>query len=624
MDCELEPKAEQEETSLKKRCSESLKSNSASSCQEIAAALDLSSASGRLRRESLCQEGQLTRQTFVPILANQTKSVLDNLVLIPDQSRPSVITLTPSRIPRTSTPSNSPKVPHLTPRSCELRESSHLQQPQHSECSELSSISGDVFFDSEGHSLSKSIKPLPLLKPPVLEINTMDNEAKEINGKYRKLLRKIRNFSVNDLNEVSIKNYDKYMEQLNEIFDNLIDSIESFCEDFKVELGNEREKEWLCHRDKIESDVRSYKNSMEVRLAELQRNSSIPGNTSSVSLQAEQLQLMKEQTNLSKRAHSERQEQLEESKRDEELKQKTSATARAKAKCEAVIADANELKEELNAVDPSDWETESDLAIERACLKIKSWRKSLDKITLMFREAKDIVAGNDIPEYDVKLVDAEYLLDDVNNCFKEAYTSLMEQDNERELYTFDSVNKDLIKLPTFGGKEGEDFKDFKDKVKKAFMQNRVTKADKLDKLRSCLHGNALGLVPISLTGNIDKAWEALDNAYGDPVRLLSFKMNALRELGPMPKQNSKGGFNAIAEWYLKIEGILKEILDLGRTSDELGREAFHPTAFRDLYAMFPPHISGKLRKRPGEADVKMELIIEKISELRSDAQQNQQ
>ena len=73
----------------------------------------------------------------------------------------------------------------------------------------------------------------------------MDNEAKEINGKYRKLLRKIRNFSVNDLNEVSIKNYDKYMEQLNEIFDNLIDSIESFCEDFKVKLGNEREKEWL-------------------------------------------------------------------------------------------------------------------------------------------------------------------------------------------------------------------------------------------------------------------------------------------------------------------------------------------------------------------------------------------
>ena len=363
----------------------------------------------------------------------------------------------------------------------------------------------------------------------------------------------------------------------------------------------------MCHRDKIESDVRSYKNSMKVRLAELRRNSSVPGpvNTSSVSLQAEQLQLMKEQTNLSKRAHSERQEQLEESKRDEELKQKTSATARAKAKCEAVIADANELKEELNAVDPSDWETESDLAIERACLKIKSWRKSLDKITLMFREAKDIVAGNDIPEYDVKLVDAEYLLDDVNNCFKEAYTSLMEQDNERELYTFDSVNKDLIKLPTFGGKEGEDFKDFKDKVKKAFMQNRVTKADKLDKLRSCLHGNALGLVPISLTGNIDKAWEALDNAYGDPVRLISFKMNALRELGPMPKQNSKGGFNAIAEWYLKIEGILKEILDLGRTSDELGREAFHPTAFRDIYAMFPPHISGKLRKRPGEADVKM-------------------
>ena len=268
MDCELEPKAEQEETSLKKRCSESSKSNSASSCQEIAAALDLSSASGRLRRESLCQEGQLGRQTFVPILASQTKSVLDNLVLIPDQSRPSVITLTPSRNPRTSTPSNSPKVPYLTPRSCELRESSHLRGPQHSECSELSAISGEVFFDSEVHSVSKYINPLPLVKPPVSTINnTMENAAKEINEKYRKLLRKIRNFSVNDLDEVSMENYPGYMKQLDEMFDDLIDSIEGFCIDFKVELGDEREKEWLCHRDKIESDVRSYKNSMKVRLA---------------------------------------------------------------------------------------------------------------------------------------------------------------------------------------------------------------------------------------------------------------------------------------------------------------------------------------------------------------------
>ena len=37
-------------------------------------------------------------------------------------------------------------------------------------------------------------------------------------------------------------------------------------------------------------------------------------------------------------------------------------------------------------------ETEPDIAVERACLKIKTWRKSLDKITSMFREANDIVA----------------------------------------------------------------------------------------------------------------------------------------------------------------------------------------------------------------------------------------
>ena len=186
----------------------------------------------------------------------------------------------------------------------------------------------------------------------------MENAAKEINGNYRKLVRNMRNFSVNDLDEVSMHTYKDEMKKFDEMFANLIDSIESFCDDFKVELGNEREKEWLVHRDKIESDVRSYKSSMKVKLAELWRNPSLSAgldNSNSVSLQAEQLQQMKEQTNLTKQAQLARQEQQEESKREEEAKQKTSATARAKAKCEAVIADANELKDELITVDPSEW-----------------------------------------------------------------------------------------------------------------------------------------------------------------------------------------------------------------------------------------------------------------------------
>ena len=156
------------------------------------------------------------------------------------------------------------------------------------------------------------------------------------------------------------------------------------------------------------------------------------------------------------------------------------------------------------------------------------------------------------------------------------------------------------------------------------MQNRVSRSDKLEKLRSCLRGHAKKLVPISLTGDVDKAWEALDNAFGNPVILMTSKKDALKKLGPMPKQNAKGGLKAIVEWYLEVESKLKEILDLGRNSTELGMEAFSPSAFTSYLKMFPPAVSKKLSKRPGTLDKKLESMIEKISELRSEEQEQQQ
>ena len=41
----------------------------------------------------------------------------------------------------------------------------------------------------------------------------MENAAKEINGKYRKLVRNMRNFSVNDLDEVSMHTYKDEMKK---------------------------------------------------------------------------------------------------------------------------------------------------------------------------------------------------------------------------------------------------------------------------------------------------------------------------------------------------------------------------------------------------------------------------
>ena len=113
----------------------------------------------------------------------------------------------------------------------------------------------------------------------------------------------------------------------------------------------------------------------------------------------------------------------------------------------------------------------------------------------------------------------EVMVESIIREVKEVIKSVEEQDLVRRLFTLDTSKTDTVKLPIFGGKEEEDFQRFKDQMEKAFDQNRVSRADQLSKLRESLRGQAKRMVPEDITEDIDKAWEALDKAYGDPDRL---------------------------------------------------------------------------------------------------------
>ena len=93
---------------------------------------------------------------------------------------------------------------------------------------------------------------------------------------------------------------------------------------------------------------------------------------------------------------------------------------------------------------------------------------------------------------------------------EKAVEAIKAEDDKRELYTLDTAKVDTVKLPTFEGRDDEDFAKFKEQVKDAFVQNRTQKKDKLAKLREVLRGHAKALVPFSMTNSIDDAWDALD------------------------------------------------------------------------------------------------------------------
>ena len=225
------------------------------------------------------------------------------------------------------------------------------------------------------------------------------------------------------------------------------------------------------------------------------------------------------------------------------------AIKKVQAKLENIMEDLVKLSSKATKVD--DWSNATDLAVARAMRENEKLRNEFDRINAARRDIKELMAefdlhetrdGLSIQEADQRLVDVE---EEVVNTIK----AVEEQNDARELYTLDEVKVDKVKLPTFGGKDNKDYEKFKRDLFKGFAQNRVTQADKLDKLRECLSGEAKRLVPQSITSNVDDVIKVLDQAYGDPIRLFNYREDYFFKLGKQPKKNDKGDYQAQVQWF---------------------------------------------------------------------------
>jgi hypothetical protein len=134
---------------------------------------------------------------------------------------------------------------------------------------------------------------------------------------------------------------------------------------------------------------------------------------------------------------------------------------------------------------------------------------------------------------------------------------------------------------------------FKDKIVKAFRMNGVARSEQVEKLRKVLSEFALSLVPES-TVNIDKAFDILKSAFGDLRKVLDdrmYKLKAVRDLPPERLDNEKSGFRKQEEWYLTIEGLLSEIIDLGERKEDLDYHTFSYQTFKFVLSLFPSDLA---------------------------------
>ena len=185
-----------------------------------------------------------------------------------------------------------------------------------------------------------------------------------------------------------------------------------------------------------------------------------------------------------------------------------------------------------------------------------------------------------------------------------------------------TVAGEKLDYPKYGGAEGEDYEKFSEKLEKVFKHNKVAKVDQLDKLRKCLTGKALALVPESTEG-IEKALTTLKAAFGDPEKILAHRLGKLKSFGDMPseKKGNNNLFNEREEWFLKIESVIHDIIQLGRKNMDLAYEAYSKSTINFILALFPMGMMRELQRLEGSRGEKLENMLKKMGDFREEARE---
>ena len=83
---------------------------------------------------------------------------------------------------------------------------------------------------------------------------------------------------------------------------------------------------------------------------------------------------------------------------------------------------------------------------------------------------------------------------------------------------------------------------------------------------------------------------------------------------------SDKGYQLQIQWYLTLDSLIQDILDLGNRDEDLVDEAFKQRTIRDIMNLFPEKTHLKLSKLPGK---RREKLANSKSELKTDREDAQ-
>ena len=311
-------------------------------------------------------------------------------------------------------------------------------------------------------------------------------------------------------------------------------------------------------------------------------------------------------------------ELMEENQIKADKEKKTKANAVANSKYEEIMLVSTELDDCLDKI--TDWGKATRSEVMTAMKSIETWGQKFSTLNKAHREFTMATSTYMLPDESTRV---EEVIEETTKKFKEVTEAIELEDKKRELYSLAGSNKEQVKLPRFGGSSGEDFSTFKSKLLLAMEKNMIPASDKIEKLRSCLSGAALALVP-EKSHDFLKALEVLGDAFGNPERVLQVRLGDIKKLGKCPPEvvNGKRNFSAIVSFCLKAEVLIQDLLDLAEQDEceQLKYDVYSSAVRSSIQKLFGLKEEKKMRAIATRGRAGLEDHLKFIKDIRSKSQ----
>jgi hypothetical protein len=151
-----------------------------------------------------------------------------------------------------------------------------------------------------------------------------------------------------------------------------------------------------------------------------------------------------------------------------------------------------------------------------------TWREQHATISKKLIEVEGLANLHDLTDLQGHIADTRSETTSLSTRMNVIILEIEAADSKQGILYSDRMTKACpIKLPSYSGEISEDFIAFKDKFHKGAVDNKISRRDRVEKLRECLTGRASANLPLNGLRDIEEAWQFLQEAFGNSYTSLT-------------------------------------------------------------------------------------------------------